>query len=154
MSENLTLTAKISFDPKTIWDRFDFREFLKSVNDDKRLNKIYYIVTQLDANNYDDTIVVDNIKTLYKIPSANVFYVADENAKATVITNLGVDFHFDGNSGEVDQLNLQLATQVPKFTAFYVNFIRDEYTQLMKYIDRFRFELNYFLNNQHYNRFN
>lgn len=144
--------AKISFDPKDIWHRYDFREFLRSVNNDKRLDKIYYIVTQYDPNNFEESNIVMEIQALYKIPTQNVFYVKDENAKDVVVTNLGVDFHFDGNSGEVDQLNQQLATRVPKFTAFYVNFIRDEYTQLMKYIDRFRLELNIFLNNQHYSK--
>ncbi len=152
MSENLTLTAKISLDPNGIWHRFDFREFLKSVYDDRRLNKIYYIVTSYDPNNFEESGIVQSLQALYKIPTSNVFYVTSETQKEGIIASLGVDFHFDGNSGVVDALNLQLANQKPKFTAFYVNFIRDEYTQLMKYIDRFRFELNVFLNNGKYNR--
>ncbi len=144
--------AKISIDPRGIWDRFDFREFLTSVHKDVRLQKVYYIVTQYDPNNFEESNIVMDIQNLYKIPTSNVFYVKDENEKATVLSNLGVDFHFDGNSGIVDDLNLQFATRVPKFTAFYVNFIRNEYDQLMKYIDRFRLELNIFLNNQVYNR--
>ena len=146
------LTAKISFDPKNIWDRYDFREFLRSVHKDERLNKIYYIVTELYHNDFEQAATLNDIKALYSIPTANVYYVADENAKATVLSNLGVEFHFDGNSGEVDAFNLQFASRVPKFTAFYVNFIRNEYDQLMKYIDRFRLELNIFLNNQVYNK--
>ncbi len=149
-----TPIAKISLNPdKHIWDRADFRDFLRSVNKDARLQKIYYIVTTLDFNEFDDRSTVNDIATEFKIPSGNIFWVMDENALLTVITNLGVDFHFDGNSGYVDQLNLQLIAQKPKFTAFFVNFIRDEYTQMMKYIDRFRFELNIFLNNEKYNKF-
>lgn len=147
------LTAKISVDPKGIWDRYDFREFLRSVHKDERLNKIYYIVTELDPNDFEQAAIVNDIKNQYKIPASDVFYVTDENAKATVLSNLGVDFHFDGNSGEVDAFNLQFKSRVPKFTAFYVNFIRNEYDQLMKYIDRFRLELNIFLNNNHYNKY-
>lgn len=147
-------TAKISFDPLDqrseegyIWNRYDFREFLHSVNKDERLDKIYYIVTQ-----GIDTSVVNKIAEIFNIPSENIFYVKTEEAKLSTITSLGVDFHFDGDSGIVDQLNAQLIAQVPKFTAFFVSFIRDEYTQMMKYIDRFRFELNIFLNNGKYNR--
>lgn len=149
-----TPIAKISINPgKHIWDRADFRDFLRSVNKDERLQKIYYIVTTIDPNEFDDKSTVNDIAAEFKIPSQNIFWVNGESGLVTTITALGVDFHFDGNSGYVDQLNLQLASQKPKFTAFFVNFIRDEYTQMMKYIDRFRFELNIFLNNQHYNRF-
>jgi hypothetical protein len=147
--------AKISFDPIDekfeegyIWNRYDFREFLHSVNKDKRLNKMWYIVTQ-----GTDTNIINQIAVIFNIPTANVFYTTSEAQKEGIISQLGVDFHFDGDSGVVDDLNTQLTGRVPKFTAFYVNFIRDEYTQMMKYIDRFRFELNIFLNNNKYNKF-
>lgn len=143
--------AKISFDPKNIWDRVDFREFLKSVNHDKKFEKIFYIVTE-EPQNSDNTILINNIITLLDISPDNVYYVTTADQKKNKIQELGINFHFDGSDRMVNYLNANLQPIMDLFTSFYVNFIRDEYTQMMKYIERFRFELNIFLNDGKYNK--
>lgn len=157
----MTLTAKISICPDTIWNRFEFRKFLISLNEDNwlgeinpqnQLTKEFFIITELSNTLYNDQAIIKDLVAQLSIPVGNIYYVTDQASKITQITALGVQFHFDGSSRDVDALNLSLFTVIPKFTAFFVNFINNQNTQMMKYIEKFRFELNYFLNGQKFNK--
>lgn len=137
--------VKIAFNTTETWNRDDFQKFITSVNEDGKLDKKFYILTTPDQAKQADVI-----KTQLNLDSTQVFTnVITYTDIVNKISELDINFYFCGDDVIVQQLNKDIIrNNVDLFKAFYVNWFVNPSTLLMKYIDRFRFELKILLDAQ------
>ncbi len=137
--------VKIGFEVQENWKRDEFRKFILSISKDTKLEKKFYVIT----SSFYATEAA-NIQTLLDLDSSQVVTnVTTYSDYVSNIQNLGINYFFHFTSEIVDLLNddkiLGVISTEP-FKAFFVNWIQNNSTFEMKYIEKFKFELNRFLN--------
>ena len=123
---------KISFDPTNVWNREDFRLFLKSLMDDDKvvIPFEFFIVTE-ETN----TVLVEAWAEEAGIDVDNIIYSISQANKLVDLELEGIDIHFDSEQSNIKYIEDNTVTTVKPIL---VNYLRNTYDQEMKYIQVFK----------------
>lgn len=141
---NKKSTINIAFDPfvptdtpKNIGSRDDFRLFIKSLQDDNKVNFQFFIITE--STNSEATLAQ---AAIFNVPTANTYYATSQSDKFNKVVSLGIDIHFDGDISRVNYITVNASpalnsSSFPSHNALYVSWLKDN-NGLMNYIKKFR----------------
>ena len=94
---------KVSFEPDTIWNHEDFRQWIKGIKENDYCSKGFeyelWIITTNDTFNY-----IDAIAQQFDIPSDRVQMALNDSTKVGLIV-ANTDIHFDGEQTIITALD-------------------------------------------------
>lgn len=130
----------IAFDIQGTWDRDDFRKFIVSLNNDEKVDKIFYIITSpayaTQANVIKELLDLDSSQVITTVTNIT-------QLEAAILAN-NINYYFSDNLANINTLNnnTAISSAIIPFKGFYANYWINTNTLMMKYIEQFRFELN------------
>jgi hypothetical protein len=95
--------VRVSFDVIDVWDRGDFRNFIKTLQDNTEsiFNFELYIISQASSEDSVNEDYINKVGDTLDIDSSRVIYCVNFQEKLDALDDNNIDIHFDSNEQNV-----------------------------------------------------